>query len=314
MGISRWGVAQVPGQRRPADEAPGFRGFVARRPITGFLTLVFGLGYLLLSIPVLAAHGVIPGKGLPVEVFALSVTLLVMLPAALWVTSVVDGRAGVRALLGRAFRWRFRPVMWAVVVLGLPALSLLVGIATGGSLHTTDLPSILLTQAMSIVVAVVVINLWEETVWAGFLQTRLEERFPFLAAAVLSAMPFAGVHVPLLLLGDGVTWLSVLTGIGGLLVLGIVVRVMIGVVLRAAADSLLAVAVLHQLFDASNNQGSLVDSLLDGSRPDVAALVACGVLTGALAAVCLRRDPSFFRRRQAALAPPTATAAVASGA
>jgi CAAX protease family protein len=34
------------------------------------------------------------------------------------------------------------------------------------------------------VLAVVVINLWEETVWAGFFQTRWEARFTFLVAAV----------------------------------------------------------------------------------------------------------------------------------
>ena len=89
--------------------------------------------------------------------------------------------------------------------------------------------------------AVVVINLWEETVWAGFFQTRLEARFNFVVAAVLTALPFAGVHVPLLLLDDHVSPLSVLMGIAGLLILGIVVRLLMGVMLRAALDSVLAV-------------------------------------------------------------------------
>lgn len=114
--------------------------------------------------------------------------------------------------------------------------------------------------------AVVVINLWEETVWAGFFQTRLEARFNFVVAAVLTALPFAGVHLPLLLLDDHVSALSVLTGVAGLLILGIVVRLLMGVTMRGAADSVLAVGVLHQVFDASNNNGALVDSLLDGAR------------------------------------------------
>jgi uncharacterized protein len=107
------------------------------------------------------------------------------------------------------FRWRFGIGWWLVVLFGLPVIALLLG------------------------VAVVVINLWEETVWAGFFQTRLEARFNFVVAAVLTTLPFAGVHVPLLLLDDQVSVLSVLTGIAGLLILGIVIRLLMGVTLRA---------------------------------------------------------------------------------
>ena len=56
-----------------------------------------------LLIPVLAFYGVIPGANLPVEVFALASTLLILLPTALWVTSITDGRAGVRSLFARVF-------------------------------------------------------------------------------------------------------------------------------------------------------------------------------------------------------------------
>jgi hypothetical protein len=52
-------------------ELTGLRGWVARRPLTGFLVIVLGLSWLLFCIPVLAFYGVIPGANLPVEVFAL---------------------------------------------------------------------------------------------------------------------------------------------------------------------------------------------------------------------------------------------------
>jgi hypothetical protein len=42
-----------------------------------------------------------------------------------------------------------------------------------------------------------------------------------------------------------------------LLILGIVVRLLMGMTLRATSDSVLAVGVLHQIFDASNNNGAL---------------------------------------------------------
>ena len=53
--------------------------------------------------------------------------------------------------------------------------------------------------------------------------------------------------------------LSILKGIAGLLILGVAVRLMIGVFLRAAADSVLAVGISHKIFDASNNTGGVTD-------------------------------------------------------
>ena len=96
----------------------GLRGWVARRPLTGFLVIALGLSWLLFSIPVLAFHGVIPGANLPVEVFALASTLLILLPTALWITWITDGRTGVRALFARVFRWRFGIGRWLVVLFG----------------------------------------------------------------------------------------------------------------------------------------------------------------------------------------------------
>jgi uncharacterized protein len=279
----------------------GVKGWVARRPLTGFLVIALGLSWLLFSIPVLAFHGVIPGANLPIEVFALASTLLILLPTALWVTWITDGRAGLRALFARVFRWRFGIGWWLVVLFGLPVIALLLGLIFGGSLHTADLGPVLIKQLGSIVLAVVVINLWEETVWAGFFQTRLEARFNFVVAAVVTALPFAGVHVPLLLLDDQVSALSILKGIAGLLILGIVIRLLIGVMLRAALDSVLAVGVLHQIFDASNNNGALVDSLLDGADAGDMTQLAAVVLTVLLAAWLLWRRPGAFAKRHVPL-------------
>jgi membrane protease YdiL (CAAX protease family) len=296
-------MSTAPPQLYPAPSPDGdlqltwLRGCVARWPLAGFLVIALGLSWLLLSIPVLAFHGVIPGANLPVEVFALASTLLILLPTALWVTSITDGRAGVRALFARVFRWRFGFGWWLVVLFGLPVIALLLGLIFGGSLHTADLGLALIKQVGSIVLAVVVINLWEETVWAGFFQTRLEARFNFVLAAVLTTLPFGGVHIPLLLLDDQVSALSILIGIAGLLILGIVVRLLMGVMMRAALDSVLAVGILHQIFDASNNNGALVDSVLDGADAGNMTQLAAVVLTVLVAAWLPWRHPGAFTKR-----------------
>jgi membrane protease YdiL (CAAX protease family) len=277
------------------------RGWLARRPLTAFLVITLGLSWLIFCVPVLAFYRVIPGANLPVEVFALASTLLVLLPTALWITSITDGRTGVRALLGRVLRWRFGIGWWLVVLFGLPLIALLLGVMFGGSLHLAGIGPVLIKQLGSIVLAVVVINLWEETVWAGFFQTRLESRFNFVAAAILTALPFAGVHLPLLLLDDQISVLSILKGIAGLLVLGVAVRLMMGVFLRAAADSVLAVGILHQIFDANNNSGGMTDYMLDGVDAGDMTQLATVVLTVLAAAWLLWRRPGAFARRQTPL-------------
>jgi hypothetical protein len=115
-------------RRSVPARAGGLRGRVARRPLTAFLVLLFAVGWPLMSVPALTAHGVLPGGPLPQEPFALGTTLLVMLPAALWVTAVADGRPAVRALLRRAVQWRFGAGWWAAVLLALPVLTLALGL------------------------------------------------------------------------------------------------------------------------------------------------------------------------------------------
>lgn len=272
--------------RRPVPAPPGgLRSRVARHPLSAFLVLVAVVGWPLMSVPALTTHGVLPGGPLPQEPFALGTTLLVMLPAALWVTAVADGRPAARALLRRAVRWRFGAGWWATVLLALPVLTLAVGVAAGQGLQTGDLLPALASGAFSVVTAVLLVHLWEETVWAGFFQGRLEQRHGFLPAAALTAVPFAAVHLPLAFIGD-LTAARVGLAVGALFVLGVVLRLLVGATVRGAAGSLLAAGFVHASFNASNNEGNLVADLLGGGQPSLYAIVATVLFTaGALVAV-----------------------------
>ncbi|MGY1712574.1 lysostaphin resistance A-like protein [Geodermatophilus sp. SYSU D00758] len=267
---------------RRGDPAGGLRGWAARRPLTAFLALAFTFGGPVMSLAALTDHGVLPDGGLPGEIWIFATLVLVMMPAALWVTSVTDGRAGVRALLGRTFRWRVSPLWWAVVLFAIPLATLALGVASGRSLQTSDLLGVLGDEILALVVALVLANLWEETVWAGFLQTRLEERHGLVRAAALTAVPFAAIHLPLQFVGD-FSAASVAFGVGLLLAVSVLFRLMVGVVLRAAADSVLAVAVLHAVWNTSNNEDGLVDRLLSGGQPTVFAVAAVALLTASVA-------------------------------
>lgn len=260
-----------------APASRGLRSLAARRPLTVFIVVVLVAGWAIMTPMVLAARGMIPAT-VPPPLYVLAVNLGVMLPAALWVTSVVDGRAGVRALLARAVRWRFGLVWWAVVLLALPALTIAAALLLGGSFRAEGLVPIAARQIGSMLTAVLLINLWEETVWGGFLQTWLERRHAFLAAAALAALPFAGVHIPLLLAGEHLSVSGFLADLGGLVALAVVARTLWGVVLRGAADSTLAIGLMHGVFNASNNRGQLVDSLLEGANVNAAAMIALAAL------------------------------------
>jgi membrane protease YdiL (CAAX protease family) len=260
-----------------------------RYPLASFTTLVLGIGWPVLAVPALSAHGVLPGGTLPVEPFVLAAVWLVMLPAALGVTAAVDGRAGVRTLLARAFRWRFGAGWWAAVALGLPVTTVVLGLATGRALHLADAGTVALDALVSVLSALVLVNLWEETVWAGFLQTRLEQRHGSWPAAVLTAVAFAGIHVPLQFTGE-VTAVAVAVGIATLFAVGLLVRVVVGVVLAGTGGSVLAVAVLHAVFNATTAEGDLADRLLSGANPLAPALAAT-VVVAAVAAAAGRGSP-----------------------
>ena len=269
-----------------APPGRGFRGWTARHPLSAFAAIVFPLGWVILGVPALAFHGAIPGGRLPGELFALALTVLVMLPTAAWVVSVTEGRRGVRALFARTFRWRFPVGWWVFVLLAMPVASLAVGAALGRSIGTGDLASVLVSGLLSgFLLPLVLVNLWEETVWAGFVQTRLEARHGLLAGASLTAVGFAGIHLPLVFAAE-LSPSTLFESLGFLVVAAFVFRLTVGVVMRGAAGSVLAIAVLHATWNASSGEDGIVDELLAGGQPVLVAVLALVLITvAAFAAV-----------------------------
>lgn len=268
----------------PTRSGHGFRAFTRQHPLTAFALIVFPVGWAVLAVPALAFHGLIPGGELPGELFALALTVLVMLPTAAWVTSVVDGHGGVRALFSRTFRWRFPLGWWAAVLLALPVGSVAVGAALGREVATDPVAIVLDGLLMGLLVPLVLVNLWEETVWAGFVQTRLESRHGFLVGALLTAVAFAGIHLPLTFAGD-VSASILAESFGFLVVAAVLLRLTVGLVMRGAAGSVLAVAVLHAAWNASSGEDGIVDDLLSGGQPVLFAVLALALVTAAAAAV-----------------------------
>lgn len=279
--------------RRPP--ASGLRAWSARHPVAMFLGLAFIVAYPVMSLPVLADHGVIPGgwmpqlPGLDEERIASALLVFVaLLPAALWTTWAADGPTGVRALVNRVFRWRIGSRWWLLVLAGLPTSTLALALLLGDSFKPVEVGPFVIGQILGLLVNLVLINMWEETAWSGVVQTRLERRHGLVAAALLTAVPFALVHLPLHFIGD-FSLGSLTTALVTLLIVCAFVRLMLAVFLRGTRDSILAVALVHTLFNRSNNDEGVVAGLLEGDGRKLAGLLAVLVMTAVVAIAARHR-------------------------
>jgi membrane protease YdiL (CAAX protease family) len=129
--------------------------------------------------------------GIPVEPFALAITLLVLLPAAIVHTRRESGGAGVRALLRDALR-RPRPLWWGLfAVAALPVATWAAAAGFGGA-HAPR-TALLGGYAVQLLVTAILVNIWEETAWTGFVQRRLMARWGLARGSVVTAGMFAGI-------------------------------------------------------------------------------------------------------------------------
>ena len=287
----------------PTRTGGRLREFAARHPLTAFFVLVFSLAYPLAALPVLADAGVLPGAGLfralhvPAdEVLGLLLTV-VLLGATMTVTWATDGPDGVRHLLRRMARWRVGWGWWLAVLAGLPVLGVAASLLLGDSLVRVAPLTFLAGQVALLGVNLFLVNLWEETAWSGFVQTRLERRHSLPVAALLTAVPFALVHWPLSLLGDP-TVASVAVSLLAFLVLGAVFRPMLAVFLRGGRNSVLLVAVLHSVFNRTNNDDGVLAGLTANGGADGWAILVAAVALTAAAALVLRRRLGRAHRRE----------------
>lgn len=281
----------------------GVKGRVQRHPITVFLVLALGSVYVLSVIPILMQYDVIPGKnfparlGLDMERFSAAVLTVLLFGSSLLVTYLCGGRRDVRQFFRRILRWKVSIGWWLTAFLALPLLTVVIALLLGDSAVVPS-GSVLWREVLGIAIAFLLINLWEEAAWAGFLQTRLERRHNFFLAALLTGIPFAAIHMPLQVITAQVrSAVDFVVGFALLMVLVIIVRSLYGMVLRGAANSLLLVGLSHTMFNRSNNtDGIAADILRGGDSRQLAALLATVVLFVGLGLVLRSKLSRSYRR------------------
>lgn len=182
--------------------------FARHKPIATYLTVVYLLAAVVFLPPLLgtAGLGILPFE-IPVAPFLL-ISTAALAGVAFAVTAAADGRPGVRELRKRAFRFRVSLAWYAVALLALPLAALGFAIVTQGTVPLDVLaadPNVVTSWATRVVIAVVLINFWEELGWTGFVLHRLQPRVGPLRATVLTTFAQGAFHLPLLFIVGGVS-------------------------------------------------------------------------------------------------------------
>ena len=217
-----------------------------RHPITAFLVL--------LLVPTWTIDAVVLLAGLPFMLAKLA-ELVFLIAAPVLVARWIGGRAAVRDLFRGLTRWRLGVPWYLMLVLAMPALTLLVAVVTGTlGAPAGGWPTMALTYVVLLVAGALTGNLWEETAWGGFAQGRLMARHGLLRGSLLTAIPFTLIHLPLAFEAGGLagtTTRDALITWAYLIVLAPFMRYLIGTVLIDTAGSVLAAGLLHASMNAS---------------------------------------------------------------
>ncbi|WP_153392677.1 CPBP family intramembrane glutamic endopeptidase [Ornithinicoccus halotolerans] len=246
-------------QLRPLSAGPDDRSL---RPLLVFAAVALPVGWLLLSLYQIL--------DLPQELFVLGATFLGLVTPALALTYRQRGRAGVYALLKDAVR-PSRPLWWTpLAVLVLPVLVWGTASLFGGAQPLTA--SLLIEAGVLFVSAALIINIWEEMAWTGFVQRRAMARWGLLIGSVVTGLLFAAIHLPLAF--DGASGAGdVGLGVAVLLGTGIGLRLLIARLDVWSGRSLLTIGLLHASF---NTTAVFIDPAYDWIRLGVTILL--GVL------------------------------------
>ncbi|HET9518942.1 MAG TPA: CPBP family intramembrane glutamic endopeptidase [Actinoplanes sp.] len=187
---------------------------------------------------------------------ALAIELVILAVTASVITGLTEGKAGVRRLFAGVLRWRFGVRWWAAVLTVVPVAT----VAVAGVVGTLQGPDdgwgaeVFQYLFLTLVFGALLGNMWEELGWTGFFQAEMTDRHGLLEGALITAVPFGLIHLPLAFEADGLGGTSlrdVALTWSLLLVVAPFFRYLIGLTYQRTGRSLVAVAVLHGSFNAA---------------------------------------------------------------
>src|SRR6266542_4278673 len=207
---------------------------VRQHPLLAFFILAFGFTWAI---------------GIPMQAWQIAPLqfLVGWMPglAALFVTGMIEGRSGMRALLRTLFIWRVG-VQWYVVALfgflvvwfGTQALNPLFG---GTGIHLPPLSMALVAALIAELVLRMLLSS-EQLAWSGFALPRLQARQSALVASLVLGVIWATWHLPLFFVPGS----QADAGFGIFLVGIVCTRIMLTWVFNNTGGSVLLCGLLHQ--------------------------------------------------------------------
>jgi membrane protease YdiL (CAAX protease family) len=179
--------------------------FVQKYPLATFFLLVFGLTWSFMIVDALGSHEVFS--------FRLPIPLLIVMGymptlAAVIVTGLTKGKAGIRALFGKLLIARVSIRWYAFAIFGFGAMSVIAILVS--NLLAGSTPSPILSEEIShfpgplaavlnVVMLYLVLGLinGEELAWRGFALPRLQAKYNALTSSLILGAVWGLFHLPL---------------------------------------------------------------------------------------------------------------------
>lgn len=172
--------------------ATKIKAFISKRSVLTYFILTFTIswgGVLVLGAP----HGMPTTSEQFEQLYPIVFVPYLLGPvlSSILLTGLIDGKAGLRELLSRLFRWRVNVRWYAVALLIAPLLAMMILFALS-LISSAFLPAIVTSDdklpllLTGIAIGLIGGGLMEEPGWTGFAVPRLRERYP---------MPITGLVV-----------------------------------------------------------------------------------------------------------------------
>lgn len=245
--------------------------WITRNPIVSYFVLAFAGTWTFLAPMVFSQNGFgwLPFS-VPDPLFALFFILGTFAGptlAAFWITWVLEGQAGMKALFRRYGQWRvglrwYLAVLLAYPILNLLAVSLWFGAAPLQSL-SQNWVSVLSAYLTAILIFPALITWGEEPGWRGFALTRMQPIYGPLKASLILGFVHSLWHLPIFLMIKGPIAAGPfdLAGFATNTLSIMLVTVLWTWVFNSARGSILIAVLIHASLNASQNMIPMVNQL-----------------------------------------------------